>query len=409
MHAATNSCISPWNLSESHFARPAPRAHSPTATALTSPDCTARADGFIDMTYALPPLATCIVRWQAQHGRNHLPWQNTRDPYRVWLSEIMLQQTQVTTVLGYYERFLATLPDVASLAAAPADQVMALWSGLGYYSRARNLHRCAQVVMAEHGGQFPRCAQALAQLPGIGRSTAAAIAAFCFEERAAILDANVKRVLTRVLAFEGDLAQARQEKILWALAEQLLPTAASDMPRYTQALMDLGATVCVPRSPSCLLCPLQTHCQASKQGRAQEFPIKTRKTVRRSQSWWLLFLRTPHNQYWLQRRSAQSGANAIWAGLYSPLVYASADELDSVLVNMDGFARTDLPVLQHGLTHRELHLHPVVLHVTQAKQHPLPHNTDGAWWSLSDALAQGLPAPIRKLLADVAQAGGHAD
>ena len=194
------------------------------------------------MSVPNPLIATQVVQWQAVHGRNHLPWQQTRDPYRVWLSEIMLQQTQVTTVLGYYERFLQAFPDVASLAAAPEDDVMALWSGLGYYSRARNLHKCAKAVMAEHGGAFPRSAEVLATLPGIGRSTAAAIASFCFGERAAILDANVKRVLTRVLAFGEDLSSSRNEKVLWAMAEDLLPTQdlQHSMPRYTQGLMDLG-------------------------------------------------------------------------------------------------------------------------------------------------------------------------
>ncbi len=209
------------------------------------------------MSHSNPLIAADVVQWQASHGRNHLPWQQTRDPYRVWLSEIMLQQTQVATVLGYYERFLQQFPDVASLAAAPEDDVMALWSGLGYYSRARNLHRCAQAVVAEHGGAFPRTAAVLATLPGIGRSTAAAIASFCFGERAAILDANVKRVLTRVLAYGEDLSSSRHEKALWVLAEDLLPAQDlhNTMPRYTQGLMDLGATVCLPRNPSCLVCP----------------------------------------------------------------------------------------------------------------------------------------------------------
>ena len=155
------------------------------------------------------------MQWQASHGRNHLPWQQTRDPYRVWLSEIMLQQTQVSTVLGYYQRFLDAFPDVASLAAAPQDAVLALWSGLGYYSRARNLHKCAQTVMEQWGGAFPQTAEELATLPGIGRSTAGAISSFCFSERVPILDANVRRVLTRVLAFDADLAQSRNEKQLW--------------------------------------------------------------------------------------------------------------------------------------------------------------------------------------------------
>ena len=178
-------------------------------------------------------LSSLLVDWQRSHGRHALPWQNTRDPYRVWLSEIMLQQTQVSTVLGYYARFLARFPDVRALAAAPQDDVLALWSGLGYYSRARNLHRCAQQVVERHGGDFPRSAAALAELPGIGRSTAAAISSFCFGERVAILDGNVRRVLSRVLAFEGDLAQAAQERALWDLATGLLPQDAVDMPAYT--------------------------------------------------------------------------------------------------------------------------------------------------------------------------------
>src|SRR3989440_2442711 len=205
------------------------------------------------------PFAERVIAWQRSHGRAGLPWQQTRDPYRVWLSEIMLQQTQVSTVLGYYDRFLQRFPDVASLAAASIDDVFAMWSGLGYYSRARNLHKCAQLVVSEHGGSFPRSSAQLAEMPGIGRSTAAAVAAFCFGERVAILDGNVKRVLSRVLAFDGDLANAANEKQLWDHAGRLLPVraVAESMPRYTQGLMDLGATVCTSRNPSCLLCPVQ--------------------------------------------------------------------------------------------------------------------------------------------------------
>ncbi len=188
-----------------------------------------------------PSLAARVVRWQRQHGRHGLPWQGTRDPYRVWLSEVMLQQTQVTTVLDYYGRFLQRFPSVVELAAAPLDDVLALWSGLGYYSRARNLHRCAQTVVDEHAGQFPNSSQALQALPGIGRSTAAAIAAFCFGERVAILDGNVKRVLARALGFEGDLAVARELDRLWELAQGLLPQQGVEA--YTQGLMTW-----VPRS-----------------------------------------------------------------------------------------------------------------------------------------------------------------
>ena len=235
-----------------------------------------------------PSFATRLIDWQRSHGRHTLPWQNTRDPYRVWLSEIMLQQTQVSTVLGYYDRFLQRFPDVAALAAATLDDVFALWSGLGYYSRARNLHACAQAVVAQHGGRFPASSAALMTLPGIGRSTAAAIAAFCFGERVAILDGNVKRVLTRVLAFDGDLAETKQERALWAEATALLPERGIES--YTQGLMDLGATLCTQRAPSCLLCPVQPLCAAAAAGTPQRYPVKTRKLKRgtREQVWlWL--------------------------------------------------------------------------------------------------------------------------
>ncbi|HKB55796.1 MAG TPA: A/G-specific adenine glycosylase, partial [Ramlibacter sp.] len=218
-----------------------------------------------------------IVRWQRTHGRDGMPWQATRDPYRVWLSEIMLQQTQVSRVLDYYPRFLVRFPDVRSLAAATLDEVYACWSGLGYYSRARNLHRCAQDIVAAHGGEFPRSAGQLEALPGIGRSTAAAVASFCFGERAAILDGNVKRVLTRVLGFDADLAVAANERALLMHAQALLPRREphASMPAYTQGLMDLGATICLPRNPSCLRCPVKAICAARRQGDPQRYPVRT--------------------------------------------------------------------------------------------------------------------------------------
>ncbi len=256
------------------------------------------------MAGAAMDIATRVVRWQAAHGRHHLPWQQTRDPYRVWLSEIMLQQTQVSTVLDYYPRFLQRFPDVAALAAAPLDDVLALWSGLGYYSRARNLHRCAQQVVAVHGGVFPATAEVLATLPGIGRSTAGAIAAFCFSQRVPILDANVRRVLTRVLAFGEDLAAARNERQLWAHAHDLLPVDDLDeaMPRYTQGLMDLGAGWCLPRKPRCDLCPLGEVCAARRAGDPEKYPVRTRKLRRSAQSWWLLLRCNAVGAVWLERR-----------------------------------------------------------------------------------------------------------
>ncbi len=327
-----------------------------------------------------------MVDWQRHHGRQSLPWQNTRDPYRVWLSEIMLQQTQVTTVLDYYPRFLQRFPDVAALAAAPQDDVLGLWSGLGYYSRARNLHRCAQDVMARFGGVFPSTAEQLVTLSGIGRSTAAAIAAFCFHERSAILDGNVKRVLTRVLGYGEDLALSASERSLWALAEQLLPPDAADMPAYTQSLMDLGATVCLPRKVQCEACPVANQCQALQQAQPMAYPVKTRKLKRSSATLWLLWAVNAQGQVWLHKRPARG----IWAGLFSLPVFDD----ESALLASCGDARSPrfIEPWKHVLTHRDLHLHPVHVQVQSSPQ------CEGQWVDAQDWPALGLPAPIRLLL-----------
>jgi A/G-specific adenine glycosylase len=341
------------------------------------------------------PIALQVIEWQRQHGRHALPWQNTRDPYRVWLSEVMLQQTQVATVLGYYERFLDAFPDVAALAAAPLDDVLALWSGLGYYSRARNMHRCAQAVVAEHGGRFPTSSALLATLPGIGRSTSAAIAAFCFGERVAILDGNVKRVLTRVLGFGGDLAEAGPERELWALATSLLPE--SGIEAYTQGLMDLGATVCLARTPKCAACPLHATCVAARQSQQQHYPVKTRKLKRsrREHVWLLLQWR---GQVWLQQRPPKG----VWAGLWSLPEFDSAAVFEQTSDTWPG-APEHLPSFTHTLTHLDWTLHPVRWAVPQDTDAPrlaalLSPWPTGRWFTLEDALASGLPAPLRKLL-----------
>ncbi|QXZ09956.1 A/G-specific adenine glycosylase [Comamonas sp. Y33R10-2] len=347
-----------------------------------------------------PSIASAVVQWQASHGRNHLPWQQTRDPYRVWLSEIMLQQTQVATVLGYYQRFLDAFPDVASLAAAPQDAVLALWSGLGYYSRARNLHKCAQAVMEQWGGAFPQTAPELQTLPGIGRSTAGAISSFCFSEQVPILDANVRRVLTRVLAFDGDLAQSKNEKQLWVHAQALCPTENlhEAMPRYTQGMMDLGASICTPRKPSCLVCPLHAECRAALAGNPEAYPVRTRKVKRSSEAWWLLIAVDSQRRVWLQKR-AQVG---IWAGLYSPPVFDSYEALQS-------FAKTrwldsaehswqELPGFLHVLTHKDLHLHPVLVSMDKAQAAMVSEADTSCWVDAAGWAELGFPAPIRKLL-----------
>jgi A/G-specific adenine glycosylase len=341
-----------------------------------------------------------IVRWQRAHGRDTLPWQNTRDPYRVWLSEIMLQQTQVETVLGYYARFLARFPDVDALAAAKLDDVLALWSGLGYYSRARNLHRCAREVVALHGGEFPRDAQALRTLPGIGRSTAAAIASLCFGEPAAILDGNARRVLTRVLGFDADLSAAGNERRLWEHAQALLPQRAvrQTMPRYTQGLMDLGATVCTARSPSCLLCPVREPCVARAEGAPERYPVKTRKLKRSAQVLWMLWAQAADGRVWLERRPA----SGIWGGLRCLPLFESREDLLAALPPRAASRLLDLPPFVHVLTHKDLHLHPVRGQLTEAAL----VGRHGAWFASGAWPKLGLPAPVRRLLEESAVVPG---
>jgi A/G-specific adenine glycosylase len=345
---------------------------------------------------AAPTLAARVVAWQRTHGRHDLPWQATRDPYRVWLSEVMLQQTQVATVLDYYPRFLRRFPDVRALAAAPLDDVLALWSGLGYYSRARNLHRCAGQVVEQHGGDFPRSAADLVRLPGIGRSTAAAIAAFCFGERAAILDGNVKRVLTRALGFADDLAVAAHERRLWAQAEALLPPTR-DVPTYTQGLMDLGATVCLARRPRCEACPLNEPCAARAAGDPQAYPVKTRRLRRGRRRNGLLWLQRGE-QLWLVQRPA----TGVWAGLWALPEAADAAVWEMQAAGWPGEGQRLAPV-EHALTHFDWTLEPLHWRLPprlparqcRAIEAALP---PGRWVMLDEALALGLPAPIRRLL-----------
>ena len=340
-----------------------------------------------------------IVRWQMSHGRHALPWQNTSDPYRVWLSEIMLQQTQVATVIEYYIRFLERFPTVAELASAGEDAVLGLWSGLGYYSRARNLHRCAQDVVALHGGQFPRTAAQLQTLPGIGRSTAAAIASFCFGERVAILDGNVKRVLTRVLGFSADLAKAANERALWEKATELLPNSQlpESMPRYTQGLMDLGATICSGPQPRCLLCPVHKICRSRADGNPEIYPVKTRTLKRSKQAMSLLLARRSDGTCWLEKRPVPG----IWGGLFCLPAFESDEALKAFLPPVPQFEVQPLPPVIHVLTHKDLHLSP--WHARLLSSHELPAAGEagickGAWFSPSEWQTLGLPAPIRKLL-----------
>ena len=334
--------------------------------------------------------AQLLVRWQRLQGRHDLPWQANRDPYRVWLSEIMLQQTQVSTVIAYFERFLKRFPTVQDLAAASQEDVLGLWSGLGYYSRARNLHRCAQVVVQAHGGAFPRQFEMLQTLPGIGPSTAAAIASLCFEERVAILDGNVKRVLTRVLGYGEDLSVGAHERQLWAHAQSLLPHEHADMPTYTQGIMDLGATVCTPRKPQCEACPMASLCQAHALGSPEAFPVKTRKIRRTSESLWLLLAVSAQGAVLLQQRPQQG----IWAGLHCLPVFESEEALRRALPKRAQSQWVAAPAFKHVLTHKDLYMHPCVVRPAA----PSTQWPEGEWLDEEVWPALGLPAPVRSLL-----------
>jgi A/G-specific adenine glycosylase len=336
-----------------------------------------------------------LIAWHAGHGRHDLPWQQTRDPYRVWLSEIMLQQTQVETVIPYYQRFLQRFPDVASLAAAPLDDVLALWAGLGYYARARNLHRAAQQVCGELAGRFPQTSLELAELPGIGRSTAAAIASFCFAEPAAILDGNVKRVLCRYFGIEGFPGERAVELRLWELAESLQPQNGEEAIRvYPQAQMDLGATICTRSKPACLHCPLSADCVARLEGREADLPVARPKKVIPLRESDVLMLRT-EDAVLLEQRPA----SGIWGGLYSlPQIEAGESAGQASLrylgTVLEGFVLQ--PVLRHSFTHFTLNIRPWRLNLPAV---PQGVNAPGLRWTRFDELAEvGLPAPIRKLL-----------
>jgi A/G-specific adenine glycosylase len=345
--------------------------------------------------------ADALIDWQKQHGRHQLPWQGTRDAYRIWLSEIMLQQTQVATVIPYYARFLDSFPDVAALAAAPTETVMAHWSGLGYYTRARNLHRCAQQVVSNHAGRFPSDPETLASLPGIGKSTAAAIAAFAYGARAAILDGNVKRVFCRVFGVEGFPGQAAVEKNLWQRAEAMLP--AREIEAYTQGLMDLGATLCTRTRPACDRCPMQSRCIAHASGRTAELPARKPKKAIPEKSTVMLVIM--HEGEILMEQRPPEG---IWGGLLSlpelnRLFSENSDvDLDEQLaLALSSFGDIDeimmLSSFVHGFTHYRLSVMPV--QVTLRQRHVMAAQSDYQWRALARISDAALPSPVRKLLA----------
>jgi A/G-specific adenine glycosylase len=304
-------------------------------------------------------VAAPLLAWFDRAGRKHLPWQQDRTPYRVWVSEIMLQQTQVATVLGYYERFMQRFPDVHALAVAPVDEVLHLWTGLGYYARARNLHRAAQLIVAEQGGEFPETIEAVQALPGIGRSTAGAILALARAQRHPILDGNVKRVLARYFGIEGFPGEREVEKTLWSLADECTP--AERVADYTQAIMDLGATLCVRSRPLCAACPLAEHCVARIEGRQSVVPAPRPKKIRPQRTAYVVLMVRDDGAVLLERRPPVG----IWGGLWALPQFDDREAIPLPLraAGQAGGAMS-LPPYFHSFTHFDLTLHPLLVRAT---------------------------------------------
>jgi A/G-specific adenine glycosylase len=345
-----------------------------------------------------PSFAARIVAWQRRQGRHGLPWQGTRDPYRIWVSEIMLQQTQVATAIAYYERFLARFPDVRSLAAAPLDDVMRLWSGLGYYARARNLHRAAQTVVDAHGGQFPLSVGEVEALPGIGRSTAAAIVAFATGKPHAILDGNVKRVMARHFGIAGVAGSAAALAKLWDLAESVVPSRGVE--GYTQGLMDLGATVCLRSGPVCPQCPVRMTCVALREGRIAELP--GRKVARPAPARAVtMFVVVAHDEVLVEKRPPAG----IWGGLWS-LPEAPAGTEPGAWVakhcRMKVGGVEPLEPFTHAFSHFTLGVTPWLVRVKG--EAPAARESAAMWLPLHEASSAALPAPVKKLLAGLTRA-----
>lgn len=342
--------------------------------------------------------SSAVLEWYDRNGRHDLPWQQDINPYRVWVSEIMLQQTQVSTVLNYFDRFMAALPTVQALAEAPEDEVLHLWTGLGYYTRARNLQKTAKIVMAEHGGEFPRDVEKLVELPGIGLSTAGAIASISMGLRAPILDGNVKRVLARFTAQEGYPGEPKVAKALWATAERLTPQTRVN--HYTQAMMDLGATLCTRSKPSCLLCPLEKSCEAHMLGLEIRYPVpKPRKAVPQRAT--LMPLLANREGAILLYRRPSSG---LWGGLWSLPQLDDLNDLDHLADQhaLHLLGRRQLPALTHTFSHFQLVIDPWLVQVEQTAHHVA--EADWLWYNLATPPRLGLAAPVKKLLQHAADA-----
>ncbi len=337
--------------------------------------------------------ATTLLNWYQDHGRKHLPWQQDITPYRVWVSEIMLQQTQVTTVIPYFTRFMERFPTVFELATATQDDVLHLWTGLGYYARGRNLHACAQAIVSEYQGEFPKSVEDLSELPGIGRSTAGAIVSISMGIRAPILDGNVKRVLTRFYAVEGWPGITAVQKQLWEIADQLTPNHSHR--EYTQVMMDIGATLCTRSKPACGICPLLPDCQGHKTGNPTQYPNSKPKKDKPTKDTWMLMVQNNEGDYLLHQRP-QTG---IWGGLWSFPEASSQEQAQHwIRTHYPRHAtdsRTHLTAFKHTFSHYHLNIHPVLIRIS----HPLQiGETESHWYNPQQPSELGLAAPVKKLL-----------
>lgn len=338
-----------------------------------------------------------LIQWQRANGRHQLPWQNTRDTYAIWLSETMLQQTRVTTVIPYYQQFLQYFPDIKSLSLASLDEVLALWSGLGYYSRGRNLHKTARLIVSNHQGKFPCENNVIKQLPGIGRSTAAAIQVFSFGKRYAILDGNVKRILTRYFGVEGYPGERKTEVLLWKKAEELLPEnkVNGDIEAYTQGLMDLGSTICTRTKPKCSVCPIHLKCIALRENRVDKLPTaRPRKSLLVKETMMLMMI-TRRKEILLERRPLKG----IWGGLWCLPEMPVNENISLYCAQKFGIKIKQLihiPSVDHSFTHFKLKIYPRSILVDS--KNLVISQSERIWMPSGQTIELGIPAPVRNLL-----------
>lgn len=345
-------------------------------------------------------IAKPLINWYHKNGRHDLPWQKNPSSYRVWISEIMLQQTQVATVIPYYEKFMKRFPTIKSLALAPLDEVLSNWSGLGYYARARNLHQTAKILFELHRGEFPNTVEEIEKLPGIGRSTAGAILSFSKKTFAVILDGNVKRVLTRVFAFKEPLNKTAHINQLWAIATQLTPKENAH--HYNQAMMDLGATVCTRTKPRCIVCPLKALCKAKQQGTQTEYPVKIVKKMRPQKSIRMLILQNNKHEVLLVKRPTKG----IWGGLWSfpeqdmisgEILFPADNDALNIAIKAAKLLKT-LPTIKHQFTHFTLEITPTLILSTPPNDKVTEHTH---WHKLNNNLPGGIATPVSNILKSI--------